>query len=82
MPEDHGDIQVRAAAEGHVWVHDSTAAGVYDDVCGLCYHRRSLEPCCSEPVPLFIGSGIAGHAARQLVLPLTGEPTLHPSSQT
>ena len=32
------------ATEGHVWVHSPAAAGVYIDVCSLCYHEVSCQP--------------------------------------
>lgn len=35
---DYGVIQVRTAAQSHVWVHGTTAATVWTDVCGFCCH--------------------------------------------
>lgn len=32
------------AAKGHVWVPHTVAAGVYADVCDLCYFMELREP--------------------------------------
>lgn len=57
------DILEGSVTEGHIWVHSPAAAGVYIDVCSLCYHQASCQPFVlkyegsSELAPLFASPG-------------------------
>lgn len=42
MTWDHGIVQIKAAAEGHVWVLDLATVRFYVDVCDSRDHQR---PC-------------------------------------
>lgn len=39
----HGYIQTQVAAEDHVWVHDSTTAGISVDICGRVATRSHRD---------------------------------------
>ena len=48
----HGDIQMQAAAEGHVWICGPTASKVCVEVLDLCYYQRPGECLVSGPQPV------------------------------
>lgn len=48
---------VLPATEGHVWIHGSTAAGVFVNVHGTCYHQGPWECLgCTELAPPLDGA--------------------------